>query len=92
MWPTSFLAVMVRYGSDVEAGENAPGPLADGELMTCVLCVARPHDLDSKDAFVIPAPGGAGKRPDFNRSMRGCVSARISAADRGPELPGLATQ
>jgi hypothetical protein len=56
-------------------------PLSGGELMTCVLRVARSHDLDSKDAFVIPASGGAEKRPDFNRSMRVCVSARISAAD-----------
>jgi hypothetical protein len=49
--------------------------------MTCVLRVACSHDLDSKDAFVIPTAGGTEKRPDFNRSMRVCVSARISAAD-----------
>jgi hypothetical protein len=56
-------------------------PLSVGALMTCVLRVARSHDLDSKDAFVIPALGGAGKRPDFNRSTRVCVSARMSEAD-----------
>ena len=50
-------------------------PLSGGELMTCVLRVARSHDLDSKDAFVFPAPSGAGKHPDFNRSMR-VASAR----------------
>ncbi len=57
------------------------GSLSGGELMTCVLRVARSHDLDSKDAFVILARGSARKRPDFNRSMRVCVSARISVAD-----------
>jgi hypothetical protein len=56
-------------------------PLSGGALMTCVLRVARSHDLDNKDSFVIPALGGAKKRLDFNRSMRVCVSARISAAD-----------
>jgi hypothetical protein len=49
--------------------------------MTCVLRVARPRDLDSKDAFVIPIAGDGEQRPAFNRSMRVCISARMSAAD-----------
>jgi hypothetical protein len=56
-------------------------PTAGGELMTCVLRAARPSDLESKGAFVIPAAGGGEKRPDFNRSMHLCVSARMSVAD-----------
>jgi hypothetical protein len=56
-------------------------PTAEGELMTCVLRAARPRDLDSKDAFVIPSAGGGEKRPDFNSTMRVCVSARMSATD-----------
>ena len=56
-------------------------PTAGGELMTCVLRAARPRDLEGKDAFVIPAAGGGEKRPDFNRSMHTCVSARMSVAD-----------
>ena len=40
-------------------------PTAGGELMTCVLRVARPRDLDSKDAFVIPVAGSGEKRPAF---------------------------
>jgi hypothetical protein len=56
-------------------------PTAGGELMTCVLRAARPRDLDSKDALVIPAAGGDEKRSAFNRSMRVCVSARMSVAD-----------
>ena len=56
-------------------------PTAGGELMTCVLCAARQRDLESKDAFVVPATGGGDKRPDFNRSMHVCVSARMSVAD-----------
>ncbi len=58
------------------------GSLSGGELMTCVLLVARSHDLDSRDAFVIPARGSARKRPDFNRSMRVCVSARYRRRTR----------
>jgi hypothetical protein len=56
-------------------------PTAGGELMTCVLRAARPRDLDSKDALVIPAAGDDEKRSAFNRSMRVCVSARMSVAD-----------
>jgi len=75
-------SVRVRRGGRGESTRwFIVAPLSGGELMTCVLRVARPHDLDSTDAFVIPAPGGAEKRPEFNRSMRVCVSARISAAD-----------
>ena len=54
-------------------------PIAGGELMTCILRAARPRDLDSKHALVIPSAGE--KRPDFTRSMRVCVSARMSAVD-----------
>jgi hypothetical protein len=56
-------------------------PIAGGELMTCVLRVAHPRDLASKDAFVIPPACGGERRSDFNRSMRVCVSARMSVAD-----------
>src|SRR5215472_16539915 len=54
-------------------------PTAEGELMTCVLRGARPRDLDSENAFVIPPAGGGEKRPNFNTSMRVCVSAGMSA-------------
>lgn len=56
-------------------------PLAEGELMTCVLRTARPRDLLMEDALVIPPAGSVAGRPQFNHSMRLCVSARVSAPD-----------
>lgn len=81
--------VFGRYGpARVRRGGRAErsrwfvvAPLAGGELMTCVLRAARNRDLDSEDAFVIPAAGGGAKGLELSRSMRVCVSARMSAAD-----------
>jgi hypothetical protein len=84
--------VRVRRGGRGERTRFIVAPLSGGELMTCVLRVARSHDLDSKDAFVIPASGGAEKRPDFNRSMLSMRQRAHIGGGRGPELPGLATQ
>jgi hypothetical protein len=56
-------------------------PLAEGELVTCVLRTARLRDLDTEGALVIPLAGSAAGRPEFAQSMRLCVSARVSAPD-----------
>lgn len=56
-------------------------PLAHGEFLTCVLRAAQPRDLDEDRIFVVPSGIEAGERPDFDPSMRLCVSARVSAPD-----------
>jgi hypothetical protein len=55
-------------------------PVVRGDLMTCVLRAAHPCDLADMDTFVIPA--AREKRPEFNWSMRVCISARMSSADK----------
>lgn len=56
-------------------------PLAEGELLTCVLRTAEPRDLEAEGAFVIP-PTGLPEAPEaFSESMRLCVSARLSDED-----------
>jgi hypothetical protein len=80
-------AVFGRYGpARVRRGSRGErtrwfiiAPVAGGELMTCVLRAAHPRDLAGKDTFVVPA--AREKRPEFNWSMRVCISARMSAAD-----------
>jgi hypothetical protein len=82
-------AVFGRYGSvRVRRAGRGEGvrwfivaPLAEGELMTCVLRTARPRDLETEGALVLPSAGSAARRPEFNQSMRLCVSARVSAPD-----------
>jgi hypothetical protein len=56
-------------------------PLADGELITCVLRAAEPRDLEAEGAFVIPPTGVPEDRASFAESMRLCVSARVSDDD-----------
>ena len=56
-------------------------PLAEGELLTCVLRTAEPRDLDAKGAFVIPPTGLPETAEAFSESMRLCVSARLSDED-----------
>ncbi|OFX24841.1 MAG: hypothetical protein A2V77_17500 [Anaeromyxobacter sp. RBG_16_69_14] len=56
-------------------------PLAEGELLTCVLRAAKPRDLEAEGAFVVP-PRGLPEDPTlFTESMRLCVSARVSDDD-----------
>ena len=82
-------AVFGRYGlARIQRGGPAArtrwfvvAPLADGEFLTCVLRAAEPRDLDAAGAFVVPASSEAGQRLAFDRSMRLCVSARVSAPD-----------
>ena len=56
-------------------------PLADGELLTCVLRAAAPRDLVAEGAFVIPSTGVPEDAGAFSDSMRLCVSARVSDDD-----------
>ena len=71
--------VRVRHGG---RGKNerwfAVAPLAEGELLTCVLRAAKPRDLEAERAFVIPPTGFPEGRASFTESMRLCVSARVS--------------
>lgn len=56
-------------------------PLADGQLLTCVVRAAEPRDLKAEGAFTIP-PRGLPEDPAlFTESMRLCVSARVSDED-----------
>jgi hypothetical protein len=58
-------------------------PLAEGDLLTCVLRAAVPRDLEAKGAFVIPPTGLPEDPASFTESMRLCVSARV--ADDGED-------
>jgi hypothetical protein len=58
-------------------------PLEGGELLSCVLREATPHDVAAEGAFVIPMTGVPEEPGEFKASMRFCVSARLSAADEG---------
>jgi hypothetical protein len=57
------------------------GPLAGGELLTCVLRAAKPRDLEGEGALVIPSSGIPEDPGAFAESMRLCVSARLSDDD-----------
>lgn len=56
-------------------------PVAEGELLTCVLRAAEPRDLEAEGAFVIPSTGVPEHPGMFSDSMRLCVSARVSDDD-----------
>lgn len=56
-------------------------PLAERELLTCVLRPAEPRDLEAEGAFVIPPTGLPEDSGFFRESMRLCVSARMSEDD-----------
>ena len=56
-------------------------PLEDEELLSCVLRVTEPRDLEAEGAFVIPATGIPEEPTVFASSMRLCVSARKSEPD-----------
>jgi hypothetical protein len=56
-------------------------PLAHGEFLTCVLRAAQPRDLDEEGVFVMQPANQAGQNPEYDASMRLCVSARVSAPD-----------
>jgi hypothetical protein len=82
-------AVFGRYGlARVRRGGRAAGtrwfvvaPLDHGEFLTCVLRAAQPRDLDMEGVFVMQPASKVGDRPEFDPSMRLCVSARVSAQD-----------
>ena len=79
-------AVFGRHGPvRVRRGKNerwfVVAPLAEGELLTCVLRAAKPRDLEAEGAFVVP-PMGLPEDPTlFTESMRLCISARVSVDD-----------
>ncbi len=56
-------------------------PLADGELLTCVLREATPHDLTAEGAFILSATGIPVEPGPFKQSMRLPVSARLADSD-----------
>ena len=56
-------------------------PLAHGGFLTCVLRAAQPRDLSEKGVFVMQPANQAGQNPEYDASMRLCVSARVSAPD-----------
>ena len=82
-------AVFGRHGlARVRRGGRGTGtrwfvvaPLADGEMLTCVLRAALPQDLDKEGAFAMSSASEGGGRLQFDESMRLCVSARVSAPD-----------
>ena len=53
-------------------------PLDGGEFLTCVPRAAHPRDLDKEGAFVVSPTSETGPRPEFDETMRLCVSARVS--------------
>lgn len=57
------------------------GPLAGGELLTCVLRRAEPRDLEAEGSLVIPSIGWPEDPRTFDDSMRLRVSARLSDGD-----------
>jgi uncharacterized DUF497 family protein len=57
------------------------GPLSGGQLLTCVFRMAKPRDLESRGAFLIPMAGIARFEARLDPSMRLCVSARLSDPD-----------
>jgi hypothetical protein len=56
-------------------------PLAEGELVTCVLRAATPQDLMAAGAFVIPASGVPEAPGVFRHTMHLCVSTCVAAPD-----------
>jgi hypothetical protein len=82
-------AVFGRYGlARVRRGGRGTAtrwfivaPLDSGEFLTCVLRAAHPQDLDKEGAFVVSPTSETGQRPEFDETMRLCVSARVSARD-----------
>src|SRR6266545_5840857 len=56
-------------------------PLAGGQLLTCVLRTAEPRDLEAEGAFMIPPAGLPEDPASLTKSMRLCVSARVSDED-----------
>jgi len=70
-----------RGGHGVRTRWFVVAPLAHGEFLTCILRAAQPRDLHAEGAFAMRPEEETSQRPDFDPSMRLCVSARISAPD-----------
>lgn len=70
-----------RGGRGVRERWFVVAPLAEGEMLTCVLRAAVPRDLEQEGAFVIPPAGIPTLLDAFRESMRLCVSARMSDDD-----------
>ena len=75
------LARVRRGGRGVRTRWFVVAPLAHGEFLTCVLRAAQPRDLSEAGVFVVQPTHQASQRPEYDTSMRLCVSARVSAPD-----------